>query len=254
MRACWVVLVLLLSASPATAQVSIRVAAAADLQVALPEIARRFQQDTGIVVVPSFGSSGMFAAQIQQGAPFDVFMSADVAFPRMLAEKGFADRGAVVTYARGRLVLWTRQDSGMDVASGLKGLTVSAITRVAVANPEHAPYGRAAVAALQTLGIHEMVRTKFVLGENISQAAQFARTGNAQVAIIARALALGPDLAQAGRYAEVPATLHPPIDQGVVWLSRSKQPEAAKRFVAFLGTPETVAYLMRVGFEAAGSP
>jgi molybdate transport system substrate-binding protein len=231
------------------AQETIRVAAAADLQVVLPVLAGRFQTATGVQIVPSFGSSGTLSAQIQNGAPFDAFLSADVEYPRLLAQRGLADPSAVVTYARGRIVLWTRKDSGIDIVAGLKALTVPAIRRIAIANPEHAPYGRAAVAALRHEGVYEAVRAKLVMGENVSQTAQFARTGDAEVAIIALALAVGPVLSEVGRHVEIPASFHPAIDQGAVWLKGSKNPGAAKRFVDFLQQPASVAYLSSMGFE-----
>jgi molybdate transport system substrate-binding protein len=241
-------LVMLAGVPPAGAQ-TLRIAAAADLQLALPELARRFERATGVEVLPTFGSSGNLATQIENGAPFDVFLSADVEYPRRLAERNLADRNAVVTYARGRIVLWTRRDSGVDLRFGLKGLSAPTIHRVAIANPEHAPYGRAAVAALRHEGVYETVRDRFVLGENISQTAQFARSGNAEVAIIALSLAIGPALSEVGYYLEIPSGFHPPIEQGAVWLSRSPHAAAGRRFVDFLQQPESVAYLSTMGFE-----
>jgi molybdate transport system substrate-binding protein len=239
---------LLWSAAATTGQ-TIRVAAASDLQLALPELARRFERETGIGVVPTFGSSGNLTSQIENGAPFDVLLSADIDYPRRLVQRGLAKHDAVVPYARGRLVLWTRRDSGVDLRTGLKGLEAPEIRRVAIANPDHAPYGRAAIAALRHEGVYDAMRDRLVLGESISQAAQFATSGNAQVAIIALSLAAGAPLREVGHYVEVPARAHPPIDQGAVWFNRSPNANAGRRFVEFLRQSDSVAYLNAMGFE-----
>ena len=231
---------------------AVRVAAAADLQLALPELATRFERATGVKVLPTFGSSGNLATQIENGAPFDVFLSADVEYPRRLATRGLADRSAVVSYARGRIVLWTRNDSGVALDAGLKGLLASAVRRLAIANPDHAPYGRAAVAALRHEGLYESLRHRLILGENISQTAQFARSGNADAAIIALSLAVGPALREVGRYLEIPPEFHPTIEQGAVWMSRSPNSAVAKQFVEFLLQPDSTAYLHTMGFEPIG--
>src|SRR5262249_40203079 len=148
------------------------VAAASDLQSALPGIAADFEKQTGHKVVVSYGSSGNFFTQIQNGAPFDVFLSADIDYPRRLESAGLGERGTLTDYARGRIVLWTRRDSGIDISRGIEVLTDSRVRRIAIANPDHAPYGRAAVAALQATHIDDRVRDKLVKGENISQTAQ----------------------------------------------------------------------------------
>jgi molybdate transport system substrate-binding protein len=155
------------------------VAAASDLQTALPEIVSRFEKDTGQQVRLTFGSSGNFFTQLQNGAPFDVFLSADIDYPRRLEQSGLAERGSLYSYATGRLVLWTRNDSGIDVHRGLETLADQRVHRISIANPEHAPYGRAAVAALRHEGVYDRVREKLVFGENISQAAQFVQSGSA---------------------------------------------------------------------------
>ncbi len=249
MRAVFALFIgVLLGAAPAAAQ-DVRIAAAADLQVALPELAARFERVTGFTVQTIFGSSGNFATQIQNGAPYDVFLSADIEYPRHLVELGLGTRDALAAYARGRLVLWSRNDSKVDVKQGLKGLTVEAVRRIAIANPAHAPYGRAAVAALRHEGIYERVRPRLVLGENISQTAQFAESGNADVGIIALSLALGPALRAAGHYVEIPATFHPPIEQAALWLKQASNPAAARQFVQFLQQPASRDYLRTMGFE-----
>ncbi len=159
-------------------------AAASDLQSALPAIASQFEKDSGQRVILTFGSSGNFFTQIQNGAPFDVFLSADIDYPRRLEASGQAERGSLYKYATGHIVLWTRTDSGIDVRRGLAVLVDARVRRIAIANPEHAPYGRAAVAALRHEGLYERVQGKFVLGENISQAAQFAQSGAADVGTV----------------------------------------------------------------------
>ena len=238
---------LLLVCRVASAQ-SLTVAAASDLQSALPEIVSRFEKETGQQVRLAFGSSGNFFTQIQNGAPFDVFLSADIDYPRRLEASGEAERGSVYRYAIGRVVLWTRKDSGIDVRGGLAVLADARVRRIALANPEHAPYGRAAVAALRHEGLYERVREKFVLGENISQAAQFAESGSADVGLLALALALSPTLKRAGIYVDIPASWHPPIEQGAVILASSKQKALARQFVDYLKKPESVRILQSYGF------
>lgn len=236
---------LLLQAPPLT------VAAASDLQTALPELVARFEQAAGLRVRVTYGSSGNFFAQIQHGAPFDVFLSADVDYPRQLVASTHADAASLYEYATGRLVLWTRKDSGVDVTRGLSVLRDARVRRIAIANPLHAPYGRAAVAALQREQLYDAVKDKLVLGENISQTAQLADSGNAQVGIIALSLALGPALRASGTYVEIPANAHPPIQQAAVVLASSKNRDAAARFLAYLRSAEAQATLRRFGFAPA---
>lgn len=226
----------------------LRVAAASDLQAALPAIAAQFEKETAQHVTLTFGSSGNFATQIENGAPFDVFMSADIAYPKRLVQAGLAERGSLYEYATGRLVLWARNDSGIDVARGLGVLADARVRRIAIANPAHAPYGRAAIAAIRHEQLYDRVHAKLVLGENISQAAQFAQSGNADVGVIALALALGPSLQTIGAYVEVPAAFYPPIEQGAVIVSSSKQKPLATRFVDGLKQPAAKSILQRFGF------
>jgi molybdate transport system substrate-binding protein len=242
-----IVVHLLLACRLASAQ-SLTVAAASDLQSALPEIVAQFEKDTGQHVRLVFGSSGNFFTQIQNGAPFDVFLSADIDYPRRLEVSGEADRGSLYRYATGRLVLWTRKDSGVDIRRGLMGLDDARVRRIALANPEHAPYGRAAVAALRHEGLHEKVRGKFVLGENISQAAQFAESGSADVGLLALALALSAPLKNSGTYIEIPASWYPAIEQSAVILTSSKVKPLARQFVDHLKKPESMRILQSYGF------
>jgi molybdate transport system substrate-binding protein len=238
---------LLVFADVAGAQ-ALRVAAASDLQAALPPVIARFEQQTGLRVQPTFGSSGNFFTQIQNGAPFDVFLSADIEYPRRLHAAGLGS--AVTSYAIGRLVLWTRRDSGLDIARGLASIVDARVRRIAVANPRHAPYGRAAVAALRAQGVYDRVQARLVFGENISQTAQFVQSGNADVGLIALSLAVGLTLKSAGTYVEIPASLHPPIEQGAIVLTGARDAAAARRFLDFLVRPETRAQLERAGFDA----
>jgi molybdate transport system substrate-binding protein len=229
------------------------VAAASDLQSALPTIAAEFEQDTGCTVRLTFGSSGNFFTQIQNGAPFDVFLSADVDYPRRLDTAGRTERGSLYEYARGRLVLWARKDAGIDVRRGLAALADARVRRVAIANPAHAPYGRAAVAALRHEDLYDRVRDKLVLGENISQTAQFADSGSADVALLALALALSPALVRSGVHVDIPQSWYPPIDQAAVVLASSRQKPLAQQFVDHLRKPNARRILDAYGFAVPQS-
>src|ERR1700687_3485772 len=246
-RGVLTVVCLLLACRFASAE-TLTVAAASDLQAALPAIVSQFEKDTGQHVRLTFGSSGNFFTQIQNGAPFDVFLSADIDYPRRLEASGEAERGSLYQYATGRVVLWTRMDSGIDVRRGLTVLTDARVRRIALANPEHAPYGRAAIAALRHEGLYERVREKFVLGENISQAAQFAESGSADVGLLALALALSPTLKSAGIYVDIPESWHPPIEQGAVVLASSREKSLARQFIDYLKKPDSVRTLQSYGF------
>jgi len=226
----------------------LRIAAASDLQAALPDITDRFEKETGQKVSVTFGSSGNFFAQIQNGAPFDLFMSADVDYPKQLAAARLADGDTLYEYATGRLVVWTRNGSGVNVSRGLQSLADSQVRRVAIANPAHAPYGRAAEAALRHEGLYDRVKDKLVLGENISQAAQFAQSGNAEAGIIALSLAVAPGLRSAGTYAEIPSSFHPPIEQAAIVIASSPHKALARRFLEALGRPESLDAFRSFGF------
>jgi molybdate transport system substrate-binding protein len=230
---------------------TLTVAAASDLQAALPELIRRFERDARASVTVSFGSSGNFFAQIQNGAPYDVYFSADIDYPRQLVANKHADGATLYQYATGRIVLWTRKSSGIDVKSGLKGLTDARIMRVAIANPKFAPYGRAAEAALRSDKVYDAVRGKLVLGENISATAQLVDSGNADVGIIALSLALGPALRASGTYSEIPASAHPPIEQALVVVSASKNKALAHEFVSYVKRPEIAEVLHGFGFSTS---
>jgi molybdate transport system substrate-binding protein len=236
---------------PAAAQSSsgaLSTAAASDLQAVFPELVAGFERASGGKVTVSFGSSGNFYAQLQNGAPFDLFFSADDAYPKQLAAAGLADPNTLYTYGLGRLVLWTRKNSGIDLSKGVAALGDARIKHIAVANPEHAPYGRAAVAALKSANMYDQVRARFVLGENISQTAQLAESGNAEVGIIALALALGPVLRAEGRYVEIPPASYPPIEQAAVVMKSSRNSAKARQFLDYLKRPDVRELLQRFGF------
>jgi molybdate transport system substrate-binding protein len=226
----------------------IRVAAAADLQFALTDLATQYEKQSGTKVSISFGSSGNFFAQLENGAPFDVFFSADSAYPRKLEAAGLTEPGTLAIYARGRIAVWTSPGSSFDFEkNGLSTLLDPNIQKVAIANPEHAPYGRAAVAALKQAGLYDQLKSKLVIGENISQAAQFVQSGSAQAGIVALSLTVSPAMKDGHRWL-VPENLYPPLDQSVVVLKSSANKAAAKAFLEFLRTPEAQSTFSRYGF------
>jgi len=226
----------------------ITVAAAADLQFAFKDIAGRFEKDTGNSIKLVFGSSGNFTNQIKNGAPFDMFFSADIGYPRQLESEGLVEPGTLYHYANGKIVLWARQGSNVAVARGLTLLLDRAISKIAIANPQHAPYGRAAVAALRHEGIYEQVQHKLVLGENISQTAQFVETGNADAGIVALSLVVAPAMRGKGKYWLIPESWYPAIEQGCVILKSSQHKQVAQQFLAYLKKPETVKLMQEYGF------
>lgn len=236
-------------ALPARAE-KITIAAAADLKFALDEIVAAFRRahPAGAVDVV-YGSSGKFHAQIPQGAPYDLYFSADISYPRELARKGFS-ASEVRPYAVGRLVLWSAK---MDArAMTLDSLTDPRIARIAIANPKHAPYGKRAQEALRAAGLWEKVEPKLVYGENIAHAAQFVQTGNAQVGIIALALALGSELSGKGGYWLIPETLHAPLEQGYIITRRAAGSALARRFDSFMGSQPAREVMVKYGFVLPG--
>jgi molybdate transport system substrate-binding protein len=227
----------------------LRVAAASDLTFAFKEVAARFQNQTGNSIRLTYGSSGNFFAQIQNGAPFDLFFSADVNYPKNLETAGLIEPGTIYEYASGKLVMWAPNSSKLDLSRGLAALLDPGIGKIAIANPQHAPYGSAAVAAMRDAGVYDEVKGKLVLGENISQAAQFVQSGNADVGILALSLALAPAMQDSGRYVEIPPADYPPLIQAGVILKSSSNKELAKQFLKFLKEPGTVALMERYGFS-----
>ncbi len=224
------------------------VAAASDLNFAFRELVTKYEKTTGQHVKLSLGSSGNFYSQIQNGAPFDLYFSADVRYPQKLEESGHAVPGTLYRYAVGRIVLWAPNGSAVDVQKGLAVLTDPAVKKIAIANPKHAPYGRAAVAAMEHFKVHERVKDKLVLGENISQAAQFIESGASDIGIIALSLARAPAMKDVGRYWEIPADAHLPLEQGAVILKSAKDREAANMFLEFVKGPQGREIMSRYGF------
>lgn len=231
----------------------IRVAAAADLKFAMQDAAAQFEKQTGTKVDVTYGSSGNFFSQMQNGAPFDLFFSADIEYPKKLESAGIAEPGTLYTYAVGRLAIWMPADTKVDVErQGWKVLLDPSVQKIAIANPEHAPYGRAAVAALQRAGIYEQVKAKLVYGENISQAAQFVQSGNAQAGIVAMSLAVSPGM-KVGKRWEIPAYMHPSVQQAAVVLKSSKNKGGARVFLKFVKSEAGRATLAKYGFTFSGA-
>jgi len=225
----------------------VRVAAASDLKFALADVVDRFQRETGHAVQLNLGSSGNFMRQIRQGLPVDLFLSADEGFVFQLADARLTrDRGLL--YATGRLALVAPRGSTLPLDAELRGLRAhwAGISKFAIANPEHAPYGRAAQQALEKLGLWTLVQPKLVLGDNIAQASQFVATGAAQAGLTALSLALAPELAALTRHVPLPEQLHAPLRQRMVLL-KSASP-AAQAFYDYLQGPAARAVLQRYGF------
>ena len=226
----------------------VTVAAASDLTFAMNEIAASFQKATGCTVRLSLGSSGNFLTQIENGAPFDVFFSADIAYPKKLETEGLAAAGSTYLYAVGKIVLWTRNDSGVDVSKGFAALRGPSVKKLAIANPEHAPYGRAAEEALRKAAAYDAVKDRIVLGENISQTAEFVESGNADAGIIALSLIQSPTMKGKGNAWNIPENLYSPIEQGAVAVRAAANPQGAQQFLDYVKTPATAALLERYGF------
>ncbi len=225
------------------------VAAASDLVYCLSALHADFTRQPGTVPVTLVtGSSGNFFAQIKHGAPFDVFLSADIDYPRALVAAGLAEASSLTPYAVGRLVLWTTR-ADLDLASVPAVVGDARVKKFAIANPAHAPYGRAAAQALGKLGLSAAAAPKLVLGENIAQAAQFVQTGAADAGLVALSLVLAPVLRDTGRWVELPASLHAPLEQAAVLTTRGAANPAAVRYLAFLRSPAARATFERFGFS-----
>ncbi|MEY2408672.1 MAG: molybdate transport system substrate-binding protein [Verrucomicrobiota bacterium] len=235
----------IVTAAPTT----VGIAAASDLVFCLDDLNRQFTNaHPGVTLKTSTGSSGNFFAQIQNGAPFDVFLSADMNYPRDLIKAGFAEGSTLVQYATGRIVLWTVR-TNLALTNGLLALTDPSVKRVAIANPAHAPYGRAARAALQHAGLWDSIQPRLVLGENISQAMQFVHTGNADAGIVALSLVMSAKSSHQGRYVEVPANTYPPLEQGAVLTRHGADNAAARDYLKFLQTAGAREIFDRHGFR-----
>ena len=242
----------LLTLAPLSAQTPLRVAAAADLEPVLPPLLVQFEKNSGIHAEASYQASATLTTQIENGAPFDVFLSADLSFPKRLIDAGLAaaagsaDSSTPITYARGTLVLWERKDSNLPPPS-LDLLRSPALKRLAIANPDRAPYGRAAVAALHRLDLYDALKPRLVTAENIAQAAQFVDSANADAGLISLTSALTPRLSADGSYFVIPRDLYPPIEQGAVIVSNTKQRAAAHKLLDFLLSPAVQAELAKSG-------
>jgi molybdate transport system substrate-binding protein len=250
MKAFRLVVLFLLGTQFSVAQ-EITVAAAADLQFAMQDIAAQFQKQTGKSVKITYGSSGNFYQQLQNGAPFDMFFSANVDYARKLDAAGLTEPGSLYPYATGKIVLWVPKESKLDVSNGLSSLLDPAVKKIAIANPEHAPYGQAAVAALRKEGLYDKISGKLVLGENISQAATFVASGAADAGMVALSLAVSPNMKDKGRYVEIPANEYPPIEQACVILKSAKDKETARKFLEFVKTPAVGDIFRSYGFSSA---
>ncbi len=250
----WLVLVcaVLLAGQAAPAQPALLVAAAADLRYAFEEIGAAFHSRAGVPVTFSFGSSGQLAFQVEHGAPFDAFFSANEAFVQRLAERGYIVPDTVQLYAIGRIVLWVPRESHLPVERGLNVLLDPRVRYVAIANPEHAPYGQAALQALRRSGVYATVRPKLVYGENVSQALQLVQSGNADVGVVALSLSLAPPVAREGRFWLVPQRLHDPLRQAAGVVARSARQSEARAFLAFVNGPEGRRGMRRYGFVLPG--
>ena len=249
----WMILLAVIFLCGFSAAQSITIAAAADLQFALQDIAAGFQKQTGKQVKVIYGSSGNFFQQIQNGAPFDMFFSANLDYPKQLEASGLTAPGSFYPYARGKIVLWVSNDSKINLSSGLSSLLDPAVKKIAVANPQHAPYGQAAVAAMQSEGIYDKVKAKIVTGENISQTASYVVSGAADAGVVALSLALSPNMKDKGRYVEIPTAEYPPINQACVILNSSKEKETANQFLSYLKTKAVADTLQRYGFAVPNS-
>jgi molybdate transport system substrate-binding protein len=225
------------------------VAAAADIKPALEDIAAKFKAESGITVRASYGSSGNFFQQLQSGAPFDLFLSANTDYPKKLETAGLTTANTYYEFARGSIVLMVPYDSKIDLTEGLHALLTPAVKKVAIADPSHAPYGQAAVAAIKSMKIYDWVAPRIVNGENVSQAASFVLSGGADIGIVAKSLALAPAAAKRARFVEVPAGLYPPILQAMVVLKSSKNQDAATKFESYMRTDGAKAILKQYGFE-----
>jgi molybdate transport system substrate-binding protein len=256
-RRVFPVLLALLASLPSVAQAPLRVAAAADLEPVLPPILAQFQKQTGLRVDATYQASAVLTTQIENGAPFDLFLSADMSFPQRLIEAGLADAAgspdsssplthAPVPYARGTLVLWARKDSHLPPPS-LALLSNPDLKRLAIADPDRAPYGRAAVAALTRLKLYDFLKARLVTAENIAQAAQFVDSGNAGAGLISLTSALTPTLSAGGNYFVIPRDLYPPIEQGAVIVTATHQRAAALQLLDFLLSPAVQAELAKSG-------
>lgn len=253
MRKTALFLVLILSLSFFASAQEISVAAAADLQFAMQDIAARFQKETGKTLRLTYGSSGNFFAQLQNGAPFDMYFSANLDYPKRLEAASLTEPGSYYEYATGKIVIWVPASSRLELSSGLKALENPTVGKIAIANPQHAPYGQAAVAAMKKENVYDKLSGRLVLGENISQTASLVVSGAADAGIVALSLALAPNMKDKGRYIEIPAGDYPPIRQACVIMRSSQNKAAAREFLEFLKKPVIEQVLQSYGFVVPGN-
>lgn len=224
------------------------IAAAADLQPVLPKFVSNFEKNTGLQVKASYESSATLATQILNGAPFDLFLAANRAFPQKIIDAGLAVEPQPITYARGTLVLWARSNV-LHSSLTMQSLTAASVHRIAVANPVHAPYGTAAMAAIRSLGLTAILQPKLVFAENIAQTAEFGHSGNAECALISKTIAMTPAMQQAGSFIIVPADTYPPLKQGAVILRNAANRQAAIDFLAYMQSDDGRNLLSANGLE-----
>lgn len=236
------------SSPPATSR-ELTVAAASDLTPAFAEIGRQFEASHKTKVVFVFGSTGMLTRQLENGAPMDLFAAANVSYVEQLEQKGLIIPGTKAIYARGRITLWTPPDSNLRL-DGIADLARPEVSRVAIANPDHAPYGLAARQALESAGVWERVQPKLVYADNIRQTMQYAETGNVEVAIVALSLSTESH----GRWTLIPEELHQPIDQGLAIMKSTRNEPAARAFADFIRGPEGQAIMQKYGFVVKEAP
>jgi len=243
------------STPKATERSVVRVAAASDLKFALGDVIAAFKKDAPTIhIEPTFGASGVLFEQLTNHAPFDVFLSADITYPRKLIEQQLAVADTEFLYAYGELVLWTSKFSGIDVEKlGIQAVTDPKVRKIAIANPKTAPYGRAAEAALKSLGVYDTIQDRLVEGGNIAETAQYVESGVADVGLIALSLAVAPAMRDKGVFWIVPADAFPRLEQGGVILSDAKDSAAAEKFRAFLISPAGRQILTNFGFNLPGA-
>jgi molybdate transport system substrate-binding protein len=226
----------------------LQIAAAADLEYAFRDVAQAFERQTGATVRLSFESSGNLVTQIEHGAPFDLFFSADSDYPKKLAAEGLVEPGSLSPYALGNLVLWVRNDSKLDVNLGLDVMLEAQVKSIAIADPAHAPYGRVAMTTLKSQGLYSRIQGKLVFGENIAQTAQFVASGNADIGLLAVSLAVSPVLKGQGRYFVIPASQAPALMQSACILRSSANKGLAKSFLEFLQSRAAIKIMQSYGF------
>jgi molybdate transport system substrate-binding protein len=250
-RRTLILILLTLAALPGNAQesASLKIAAAADLQPVLPTLIEQFEKQTNKKVEASYASSATLATQIINGGPFGLFLAADLSFPQKVIAAGLGDSAEPVPYARGTLVLWARNNSPLQPLS-IDSLRNPSLKTVAVANPDHAPYGRAAKAAIEKLGLTATLQSKLVVAENIAQTAQYADSGNAEVGFLSLTSALTPRLMADGKYVALPEDSYPPLLQGAVVIKNGPAAEEAHQFLDFLLSPPIRKQLAERGLKA----